>query len=233
MRIHSAVAVLLAFPALLLPGCGSSSKPTKPGPVSRSVTVALHDSLGAPMAGVSISVMTLATESEFFSQQTDAQGRASFQLPEGEASAALDPQPGEPADSTLAAGGLFFVPGSSRPAGDTVLVRLTAHTGSVISGIAHRPGTNDHRDIIVVPIDYAAIALVFTDSTGSYRLHRLPAGDWQIVYADLAVAQLASQIIPVPAQATEITAPTITLGSIGPQPAAVRSRLGRLRSKGH
>ena len=53
------------------------------------------------------------------------------------------------------------------------------------------------------------------------------------MYADLAVAQLASQIIPVPAQATEITAPTITLGSIGPQPAAVRSRLGRLRSKRH
>ncbi|MCE9626930.1 MAG: hypothetical protein K8R56_03325 [Candidatus Eisenbacteria bacterium] len=215
----SSRAALLALAALAVfaSGCGKSKSATAPEPVtSRTVTIELRDSTGAAMSG--IIVWTAAADGlTIFGGATDAQGHRTMVMPVGASVVATVNDIFDSVPGALVAGGTFNVPGDSRPAADTIMVRLVATTGSLITGVVHRPGSpvSDSGLAVSAP-DYLATAFDISHPDGKYSFGRIPPGDWRVTYSDFTARLGATQVVHVPATPSIVVADPITVAALAP-----------------
>lgn len=211
--VLAAVAAL----AVLAAGCGKSKSSTAPDPItSRTLTISLRDSTGAPVSGAFV----WAAPDDGISVVggvTNAQGLCSVTAPVGPGVAAMVDDFGVAEPGPLVAAGTFVIPGDSRPASDTIMVRLVVVTGSYISGVVLRPGpATDHSGLFVSAPDYLTGAFDESDVDGNYRFGRIPPGRWNLLYSDLAGQWIASQTVVVPTTPSVIVAPSITVNPVPP-----------------
>lgn len=198
-------AVVLAFAA----GC-SSSRTSAPSValVNRAVTVLVADSLGTPAAGVLVRAIAMADSGGFgalTTGTTDGDGAVRFaSLSEGAwaFTCASGAAPGR------AAGATAIVPGASRPAEDTLVVRLTLHTASSANVRRTLSDAADPDGTIVQVVETGALA--FTDADGECTLHSLPVGRWTLASVRYGYATHYAPF-EVGAPGSEIVLPTIAL----------------------
>lgn len=177
----STLAVLLAFAA----GCGGSSKSTSPRvppSVSRLVTVVVTDSLGTPLWGGPLRATSLGDSAGLARVVTgyafNDSGLVRYTLPSGPwafTGRVLPPWPEHPG---MARGGTAVVPGSERPGGDTVLVRIAVHTTSWVRGRVRLQGRDEHSGTLVSL--GAAETCVLTGPDGAFVLDGVPPGHWAV-----------------------------------------------------
>ena len=176
-------ASLVAAAALALASCSES--PTAPGspasttvsiPVYRTVTVVLRDSLGAPLAGAETRWMSdfvfapprgvgLHT---YRVGTTDAAGQVGFSLWEGAWYVVAT-------HGAHVAGASFTIPGPERPASDTLVVNLVAHTPSRITGAVVLAGRKEQSGTLVGGEMPESVP---TAADGSWSAGGLPPGRW-------------------------------------------------------
>jgi hypothetical protein len=169
-------AAALALATLILAGCDKSPTSPPPPPLHRTVTVAVSDSLGAPAPGVDlwcVSEWDSAGFAQLRNATTDAGGNATFVLHEGDWGLH-----GRRPATRWVGGATFDVPGRTRPAIDTIVVRIGLHTAAWARGRVRLAGRTDHSGVV---IDCPPVpSVVVTDISGTYTLDLLPLGHWTI-----------------------------------------------------
>lgn len=199
--LHGIIIILCAA------GCGRDSPTAPPPPTTapRPVTVALADSLGAPLAGAPLAATSLFDVNGFaivLRTTTDADGEAVLQLQAGPWVVSA-----RAADGRVAASHSTILAPPPNP--DSVRVRLVARAPSRIEGHARLAGRTDHRGILVSVIGIEG-GMAVTDSSGAYAIGALPPGTWGLFYGAFGFGDLF-QHVSVPAPATTVTAPDVEL----------------------
>lgn len=216
-RVCAVVAALLA--CVLTVSCSDApTEPPVPPTVHRTVGIVVRDSLDTPAVGATVQAVA-----EFDSAgiapvayaTTDGTGVATVVLAQGAWGVHALTTGGDP----RVAGARFTVPGDTRPAIDTIVVRITLHTPSVARGRVLLASGTDHRGTIVGCPPAPSVAV--TDPTGAFVLDLLPLGHWTIT---MHHAAYSLGLAPI-----EITAPgdTLTVADVqldpSPVPATRRS----------
>jgi hypothetical protein len=124
------------------------------------------------------------------------------------------------------AGATFIVPGLTRPAADTIVVRITLHTPSVARGRVLLPSGTDHAGTIVGCPPAPPVAVTAAD--GEYVLDLLPLGRWTItLYHSGFGLGLASIDITTPGDTLEVGDVHLSPGPVGNTPKLRIAERGR------
>ena len=215
LRRLALVCSALAMLGLTAGGCARKTTAPVPAPaLTRTVSVVLTDSLGAPVAGEQVGALGLflisGTVTTTFAT-TDGAGVARFLLEEGPWSVAVEPLTvaAPPARRQVAAS-TFVVPGATRPRTDTLVVHLVLATASSASGTATLAGANRHDGSIVSTFE-CLYSVATTDSLGSWRLDDLSPGTWTVTAMHIGYP-MAFQTVTVHAPGSDVVVPAMQLG---------------------
>lgn len=172
--------------ALLAPACTQKvTGPAADAVVRRTVTAVLADSLGYRISGESVTATSLTDSAGLATvvfATTDGDGAAVFTLRNGPWALSAVSSDAPP----LAAAGIAIIPGSTRPAADTIAVHLTLHTASAVSGRRLLAGRSDHSGTMISVVETGSFTL--TTSDGSFLLANLPPGHWTLTSYHLGFA---------------------------------------------
>jgi hypothetical protein len=154
----------------------SQTGPSLPHTIHRTTGIIVQDSLGAPVEGATVFLVAefgSAGIATVVTATTDAAGVAVV-LAEG----AWGVHGLSNGSRRRVAGATFVVQGVARPQVDTIVVRITLHTPSVVRGRVLLGSGADHGGTIVGCPPTPSV--VVTDSSGAFVLDLLPLGRWTI-----------------------------------------------------
>ena len=214
MRLARPLAVILTLLALAAGGCAQRETAPVLPPLQRDVTVMVLDSLGAPVPWLDVTAIGAPPASGVVPYSTHTTGpdaEAVFQLGEGTWTLSTGTFPEiQPMELRQVAGCTMIVPGrSSRPARDTLVVRMPAMTPSRIRGTVLLSGFErpQYTDVWMKDCGWSGAR---TNLAGAFVLEGVPAGTWTLVCERAGYAR-SQRTIVVPAPGSDVLLPTVTL----------------------